>query len=272
MTSRMPTALLVVLAAMPLAGCSEDSAQSDVAVSNSLLEAAVTDLLGDGTPVLRLTEPGSCPGHFDVRPSQISQLRNSRLLLRMDFQESLDAKLSGAMSDGLQIAPISLAGGLCEPDTYLDACRQTADALVEAGLLDAETAAQRLDHITERMKELSLKVSETTAPVRGTTVIASVHQQAFCEWLGLNVVGTFRGADVEVPRQLQRAHDASRDAGAAIVIANRPEGRRAADFLAERLDGSVVVFDNFPALDGRHGSFDDMVEDNIARLLEAAGQ
>lgn len=273
MKSVVLLAALVIISATLAVGCRDEPAESpEVAVSNTLLESAVLDLLGDDTSVLRLTEPGSCPGHFDVRPSQATQLSKSRLLLRLDFQDSLDDKLSGATRAGLRIAEVHIDGGLCVPDSYLSACRQTADALVEAGLLDRESADERLEAIARRLDLLSARVEEKMGRLNGTPVVASVHQRAFCEWMGLRVVGTYRGADVEVPRRLQQAHDAGREAGAVVVIANRPEGRRAADFLAERLDGTVVVFDNFPVLGGRHGSFDDLVEDNVARFLEAAGQ
>ncbi|MFP3938007.1 MAG: metal ABC transporter solute-binding protein, Zn/Mn family, partial [Phycisphaerae bacterium] len=243
-----------------------------VAVSNSLLECAVKDLLGDSVTILRLAEPGTCPGHFAVRPSQISQLRDCRLLLRMDFQKSLDAKLSGVSRQGLEIKEVRLGGGLCSPPTYMETCRQTADALVSTGLIGRDHAEAQLRKVSERMDSLSSHVRSATVSLQDTPVLASVHQKAFCEWLGLNVVGTFRGADVEVTRRLQQAYEAARDAEVKVVIANRPEGRKAADFLADRIDGQVVVFDNFPVLDGRHGHFDDLVEDNVARLLEVAGK
>jgi ABC-type Zn uptake system ZnuABC Zn-binding protein ZnuA len=60
------------------------SEQSLIAVSNSYLGAAVHDVLGQGTPLMLLAEPGMCPGDFDLRPSQDQQLRACRLLLRFD--------------------------------------------------------------------------------------------------------------------------------------------------------------------------------------------
>ena len=54
-----------------------------------------------------------------------------------------------------------------------------------------------------------------------------------------------------------------------LVIANRPEGRRVADALAEALGAQVVVLDNFPALEGGQASFDEMLADNVRRVLAA---
>lgn len=261
--------LCVLLPLLVFGGCRDDEPPAaPVAASNSLLEAAARDLLGDGVPILRLAEPGMCPGHFDIRPSQVRQLRSCRVLLRMSSQDSLDAKLGRATDDGLRIAPVRVSGGLCVPATYLDACRQTADALVRAGLLDRASADARLEEIAARMERLTGRCRERAARLNGVSVLASAHQQPFCTWLGLRVVGTFRGADTEGSAALP--YERGKAAGVRLVVANRPEGRRAADFLAGKLGADVVVLGNFPALDAGQERFDDLVEQNLDRLLETA--
>ena len=264
-------ALLTVLAAAP-PGCrkSAEAPAADVAATNSMLECAAVDLLGDDTPVLRLAEPGMCPGHFDVRPSQVERLRRCRVLLRLDFQRSLDAKLRGPVEDGLRIAEVNIPGGLCEPESYLAACRRTADALVDAGLRDRATADARLGEIERRIGETADRCRRQVEALNGTPVVASGHQAAFCRWLGLDVVATFSGADTAGTGQIDRAIRQGEQAGAELVIANLPEGRRVADALAQRLRGRVVVFGNFPALGSRHASFDDLLDDNVGALVEAA--
>lgn len=266
-------ALLTVLTAV-VPACREpvDEPGASVAATNSMLECAAVDLLGDGTSVLRLAEPGMCPGHFDVRPSQVEQLRRSRVLLRLDFQKSLDAKLRGPVEAGLGIAEVRVPGGLCNPESYLVACRQTADALVEADLLDRVTADARLGEIERRIAETADRCRRRVEDLKGTPVVASGHQAAFCRWLGLDVVATFSGADTAGTGQIDLAIRRGEQAGATLVIANLPEGRRVADALAQRLDGQVVVFGNFPALGSRHSSFDDLLGDNVATLVEAAGR
>ena len=263
---------LCLLCAIASVGCEKSAAPggAPVAAANSLLECAAKDLLGESTPVLRLAEPGMCPGHFDIRPSQVQRLRGCRVLLRLDFQQALDVKLAGATDGGLKIVPVQIKGGLCEPSSYLSTCTQIAEALVAAGLLTKETGAERIKHIEERMKILSAQCQEETKSLEDTPVLCSVHQEAFCRWLGLDVVATFRGADVESTRQLDAALKTAREKNVRLIVANRPEGRKCADFLAERLDAKAAMFDNFPALNDGQNSFDDMVRQNVKRLLEAA--
>ena len=65
-----------------------------VAVSSPYLEAAVREVLCRDVPMVRLAGPSMCPGHFDMRPSQISELARCGLLVRFDFQQALDEKLA----------------------------------------------------------------------------------------------------------------------------------------------------------------------------------
>jgi len=271
MIMRVSILLLAALAVMPL-GCRKhsDSPEAAVAATNSLLECAVRDLLGDSTSVFRLTEPGMCPGHFDIRPSQVQQLRSCRVLLRLDFQKSLDTKLAGAKDDGLHIAEIRIPGGLCEPESYLAACRQMPDALIAANLLDRATADQRLAGIRTRIEQTASRCRQKLTDLRDRPVIVSSHQEAFCGWLGLRPVAVFAGADSAGVGQVDYAVRQGEQAGVKLIIANRPEGRRVADALANRLGAQVAVFGNFPALGSGQNSFDDLIEANVDALVKAA--
>lgn len=250
----------------PAAGASGPT----VAVSNTYLEAALHDVVGPAVPVVRLAPPGACPGHFDLRPSQITALRASRLVLRFDFQADLDQKLGATATRGPRIAAITVPGGLCEPASYLAACRQVAEATVDAGLLERTTADARLTAILQRLDELSAwargRVSE--AKLDGTAVVTSRHQAAFCRFLGLTVVATFTGADTASIEEINAAIRGGAPARA--VVANTPEGRRLADALGQRLGVPVIVFDNFPAEAFGGTGFDALVRGNVERLVTGA--
>ncbi len=256
-------------------GCDRSAAGASgptVAVSNTYLEAALHDAVGPAVPVVRLAPPGACPGHFDLRPSQITALRASRLVLRFDFQAELDQRLGTGGATGPRVAAVTIPGGLCEPPSYLAACRQVADAAVDAGLLERTTADARLAAIARRLDELGVwakrRVGEAKLP--GAAVVTSRHQAAFCRFLGLNVVATFSGADTA---SIEEIGAAIRDGTPArAVVANVPEGRRMADALGQRLGVPVVVFDNFPAETSGETGFDALVRGNVERLVAGVGR
>ena len=242
-----------------------------IATTTSYLEAAARDLLGDNVEVLRLAEPGSCPGHFDIRPSHVTQIRRCEVLLRFDFQKALDAKLTGGGTSDLRVAEIALPDGMGRPDTYLTACRQAADHFVRLALLPRADADARLEAIATRLEALARDATNRVAQtgLLGSPALASGRQRALCEWLGLRVVGDFRAADTASVGEIEDAIAAGDLAQVRLVVANLPEGRRTADALAQRLRARVVVFENFPTLAGGEVSFDAMLARNLAALLES---
>lgn len=224
--------------------------------------------------MLRLAEPGTCPGHFDMRPSQVTELRQCRALLRFDFQKSLDAKLAGADTNQPRVAEISIRRGMGLPESYLAACRQSADHFVALGLLTRPDADARLQAIAGRLDALARDATNRVAQagLAGSPVIASGHQRDFCEWLGLQVAASFRAADTASVSEIEEAIRAGKLAQIKLVIANLPEGRRTADALGDRLQAKVVVFENFPALKDGRVSFDEMLSANVAALSQTASR
>ncbi len=257
-----------------LAGCdrSPGGPTPAVAVSNSYLESAAREFLDPGAGMARLAEPGSCPGHFDLRPSQLGGLRHCRLLLRFDFQAELDRKLSAVVADRMTISAVAVPGGLCEPTSYLEVCRQVAGALVAVDLLLPEKANQQLPAIETRLQELSqwARGRIEQAGLSGAAVVSSRHQAAFCAFAGLNVVTTFSGADTASIEEISAAVREGRPARA--VIANLPEGRGLADALGARLGVPVVVLHIFPDEANHQWRFDAMVLYNIERLAAIGGR
>lgn len=264
------SALALIAACGGVAGSSVSRKDFDkqpaVAVTNSYLQAAVADLMGEDFAVVPLAGPGTCPGHFDLRPSQIERLSTCRLLVRFDFQRRIESKLRGRLGDSLTVAAVENNGGMCEPSNYAEACGQIADALVAADLIDRPAADARLAEIRRRMESLHEWSVEqiASAGLRGLPVVASSHQEAFCTGLGLNVAAAYPGGDAR-PSQLDEVVAAAQSAHAGLLIANLPAGRRTADMLAERLGVAVVVFANFPASTSPR-AFDDLVRGNVAEL------
>jgi zinc transport system substrate-binding protein len=279
-----PIKSLAALCLMAVGGCdkladapTDGAAREDVTqaatigVANSFLDAVVRELVGEDIPFISLAEPGMCPGHFDLRPSQVRAAQRCRLLFRFDFQKSLDARLSSAGDRSPHVAVVQVTGGLCEPQSFVEAGRQVAEALVGEGLLTRAEADERLAAAAQRMADLSTWARQQIAAggLEDVPVMTSRHQEAFCRSLGLRVVATFPAADISVPSEINDAVQEGQKSAIQYIIANLPEGRQAADALADRLAAQVVVLGNFPDGQGSD-SFDRLVRDNVTSLVKAA--
>ncbi|HNY79726.1 MAG: zinc ABC transporter substrate-binding protein [Sedimentisphaerales bacterium] len=255
-------------------GCRDGSAAveaSEIAVTNSYLEAVVRDLCGPDTAILCLAPPGMCPGHFDISPAQVRQLGRCRMLLLFDFQQKVEASLARLKAKGLRTHMIQGPSGLCVPDSYAATCREVAAMLSAACPTRATELEARLGAIEERLAALGdeLRTSVQSANVRAAKVLASNHQAEFARWLGLEVVATFVGSDVETISNID--HCLKQTAGQEIrfVVANQQEGAALAGALADRLGARAVVFSNFPSQADKATGFDRLLRDNVQGLIAA---
>jgi ABC-type Fe3+-hydroxamate transport system substrate-binding protein len=93
-------------------------------------------------------------------------------------------------------------------------------------------------------------------------VIASFHQRAFAEWLGLKIIGEMRRPEDVSPRELERLMALKPEA----IVANLQEGTQAAESLGQRLGVPVIVFSNFPNAEGYGRGYEGLLASNLDRL------
>ena len=245
-----------------------------VTVTTSYLECAVQDLAGDAFGYTRLAPPGMCPGHFDVSPGMVRDLRASTLLLRFDFQASLDKKIRPLVGESFPIFGIRAPEGLCIPESYQSCLQETYEALagvfpgrVEEFKSAREKALGSLSALEEECRQIM-----KSEDLLGAKVIASGHQAVFCRWLGLNVIASYSGGNASTPKELQEIIEKGKGSGVEYIIANLQEGRQQAEALSARLDAPVVTFSNFPQMSLGQMSFTQLVRDNLENLARGKSQ
>jgi len=266
------TLTLLLILTPGLVGCSASRPpdRPQVVVTTSWLECVLRDVAGDTFEIIRLSSPGGCPGHFDMKPSQMTAIRDSRFLFRFDFQNSLDEKVAPMCGRGLTIVPVIPGQGLCVPDTYLRSCHQIADALSCHDPDLRETCAASLARIERRLQKLTndVRAEVKQAGLTGSVTVASSHQTEFCRWLGLDVVEAFGSQQADNARDLAELIRSADPKHVPLIVANLQEGDRQARTLARRLNARIVVFSNFPDMSPEQDSFDALLRRNVRHLLE----
>jgi ABC-type Zn uptake system ZnuABC Zn-binding protein ZnuA len=264
--------LAVVLMIFLMCGCGDESAEdtADISVSSSYLSCAVSDIAGSRLDVFSLVPPGMCPGHFDISPSQVGRVCTSRVLFIFDFQESMKDSLSKVTNDDVHIETIAPGGGLCIPDTYAKVCRKVCDVLSKTYPENSEWFRESFNRLEARLDDLGSKVKSRieAAGLDGKKVICSIHQAGFAEWLGLEVVGTFKGRDTETAGGLNECIKAGLEQDAGVVIANKQEGTKLTEVIADRLGAEMVVFSNFPETKSDNSGFVELINQNVDKLAE----
>jgi len=246
----------------------------DIAVTNSYLQCAVEDLCQDGPNIFCLAPPGMCPGHFDVSPAEVNKLCKCRILLLFDFQKGIGESLSRIKAKGLKTGLVQALPGLCVPETYLAACQDVCNILSAQYPKKGAEYSKRLKLIEKRLENLSNELLTGTKQcgLESAKVLASDHQAQFAQWLGLDVIATFVGSDIETVSNIHQCLEKARKNTVRFIIANRQQGTVLADALAERLGAKVVVFGNFPEAGSDQNGFDLLLRKNVETLIKAAEQ
>lgn len=242
-----------------------------IGVTTSYLECAVRDLAGDLFGYVRIAPPGMCPGHFDLKPGLVRDLKKCSALFRFDFQESLDEKVRHWNKDTLSIYFINAPEGLCIPESYRlclkgvyqGLCKSFPD-MISLFESNQKQVMARLDALEKECGEWIREQGFT-----GVRVVASGHQEYFCRWLGMDVAATYSGGESSSPNQLKVILEKGKESGISYIIANQQEGRQQAEALSTHLKAPVVLFSNFPDMSDKQKSFDLLVRYNLFELKNA---
>jgi len=137
--------LLTLLA--PLS-CVESSA--DIMTGSSLIADVTQDLAEGKLEVRNLIPPGMCPGHYDVKPSDVETLANSQAFLIHNWQQdkaNIMGLIEAAQNPSLIIKVIDVPDASMVPNVQAETIDKIAQVLSEIdpgnNVLSAERRAEK---------------------------------------------------------------------------------------------------------------------------------
>ncbi|MDH4269196.1 MAG: metal ABC transporter substrate-binding protein, partial [Dehalococcoidia bacterium] len=169
---------------------------TDIMAGSSLIANIIQDVAGDKLETRTLIPPGVCPGHYDVKISDIEALANSKALFIHNFQqtyENITGAIEAAENTDLIIVVLNVTGNWMVPAVQVEAIGKIAQAL---GEIDPENAAYYAGNATERAQAIlaygeQVKDRLQDAAVDGVKVICAEMQAGFVSWAGFDIVATF---------------------------------------------------------------------------------
>ncbi len=265
--------LLTLLASL---SCAPPSA--DIMTGSSLIADVTQDLAEGKLEVRNLIPPGMCPGHYDVKPSDVETLANSQTLLIHNWQENMKnitGLVEAADNPELIIKVIDVPDTPMVPDVQAKTIDKIAQALSE---IDPENSAyyqqrgaSRKQTVLAKGEEIQGRLKE--AKVSEARVICSAMQAGFVDWAGFNVVATYgRPEDLSVAEVEQLVTEA-KQAGVALVIDNLQSGATgSSEAIALDIGAIQVTISNFPGGFEDTETWEKTVDKNVDLLLEALNE
>jgi zinc transport system substrate-binding protein len=269
-------AVLILANLFTLLSCTQQTA--DIMAGSSLIANIIQDVADDKLETRTLIPPGTCPGHYDVKPGDIVALANSKALFIHNYQENFEnitGLIEVAENPDLIIKVIDITGNWMTPPVQAEAVDKIAQAL---GEIDPENAAYYEGKAAERAQAILAKGEDVEdrlleAEVDQVKVICADMQAGFVGWAGFNITATYgRPEELSVADVEQLVTDAI-EAGVALVIDNLQSGATAAsETMAQDIEAVQVTISNFPGGFENTETWEKTIDKNVDLLLEALNE
>jgi ABC-type Zn uptake system ZnuABC Zn-binding protein ZnuA len=266
MAKRLIAQLLVIWVAV--LGCARPSGRIPVVASTTLIGTVVEAIGGNRYALTTIAPAGLCPGHFDLKPSDVTAANYAKLVLNHGWEAWFPALEEAIIRPGPRKVTLATKGNWMIPELQKQAAVEIAGLLAELDTVHADTyrlAAARYQ------ADVDSAAAAARALVTGKelpAIIAAEQQAPFLEWLGFRVVATYGRAEDFTAQELTRLARVAQDSGVALIVDNLQSGPDTGRPLAEGLKVSHVTLSNFPL----QGSYRQALLDNAAALAQALGQ
>jgi zinc transport system substrate-binding protein len=237
---------LLVAVALGLACTPRNESRVRVVASTADIAAIVAEVGRNRFAVTTIAPAGLCPGHFDLRPSDITASNQARLLLNHGWEEWYPSLAKALLSPGPRRVTLQTRGNWMIPDIH----KQATGEIVE--LLCAVDAA-RADSFRGRSQRYQARIDSAAAALKSRfraeslpAVIAADKQAPFLAWLGFRVAATYGRPEDMTAQELVRLSRAARDSGVRLFVDNLQSGPEAGLELARATNARHVLLSNFP--------------------------
>jgi zinc transport system substrate-binding protein len=237
--------------------------------STTMIGSLLQDIGGKDFTVLTILPPASCPGHFDLKPSDVRLLRQTELMIYHPYQRALQEVLKQHIPSDQRWLVLPEEKPLTLPEEYIKTGRYLLLCLTKRFPERASNLnflwSKREEEIRRLEGEMQMKFK--AQDVSSFPTIVSFHQKAFVELWGFPVVGAFDEPNGTSVQKLGELIQNGRKSAVRAIIGNLQSGDRQAAFIAKKIGVSLVVLSNFPGAEPGTASYLYLLRTNAFKLL-----
>jgi zinc transport system substrate-binding protein len=266
--------LLLTLVVLPLGCTSEATSNLKVVTTTSLIASIVERVGGDKVQVANIIAPAQCPGHFDVKPSDVQMLSDAKLFLMHGWQGEMFSTdlVKSANNPELKVVILNIPGNWMTPTVQAQAVGNITSTLAEIDPQNASyyqsNAESELAAITAKGNELKAKLA--AGNLSQVNVLCDAQITDLVQWAGFNVVASYPRPEDISAKKMQELIDQGKQAGVVIVIGNLQSGTSDVGItIASGIGAVQVTLSNFPGGFDNTETWEKALEQDVNLMLEA---
>jgi zinc transport system substrate-binding protein len=237
----------------------------NIVTSDTLVSSMVVSLLPpSGTRVTALLPPGQCPGHYDIKLSDIEKVNFADVIISM---KGLPFMVRADLDENRILILDSKERNGMVPDTHITLLNALANELAKHYPEDAPEIEARHEEAVEEIFRGAMQLQErlVRSGVVAMPVLASSMQKEILEWMGFRVVGEYGRPESMSAKEISRLSQIADNRNIVMVVDNLQSGPDAGRGIAEAQKVPHVVLSNFPLEDG----YMNALRTNVDLILDA---
>ncbi len=276
MLTKTTTFLVIMVIAFVFffAGCSKSSKDGNaqtmryIVTSDTILSGMVAALLPPNRySVEAMLPPGQCPGHYDVKLSDIEKMKRAALTLSF---KGIPFMNKTVLEVRAQLLVDAEDRNWMVPDSYIYGLSLLADGLSKHFPEDRDEIMRRKN---DAIREVRAEANTLTEKINkrggiGKPVIASSMQKQTLHWMGFHVVGEYGRPEAISAREVVQLSKIGKDQRVIAVVDNLQSGPDTGKGIAEALGVPHIILTNFPSEEGYLVT----LGENVNKMLSAVAQ
>lgn len=254
------------------AGCQKSAlsgqaiARKSLVTSDTILSGMSQSLLpSEHFDVAAILPPGQCPGHYDIKLTDIARVKRADLVVSfmgMPFMQHAE------VDAGKQLLLDAKGRNWMAPESYIAGLTVLAEKLSERFPEHKRQIAVRRELAIAEVAAANNKLSEKIkrAGISQQPVIASSMLKELLEWMGFRIVGEYGRPESISAKEIAGLTRMGREKKAAMIVDNLQSGPDAGRGIAEALGAPHVILSNFPSEKGYAATLSDNVDAVMAAM------
>jgi len=262
----MKKIFIIFLILISFTACWKKDSENVILCGTSIISSMVRDITGDDK-IKTLIPHLACPGTYDLKPEDVKKILDSKILILHPFQKYLADKVSKINKD-IMIVFIS-ASDLNTPNGYMNGLNEILNFLLQR-------FPEKKDTYLKNNEAIKLKIKNKIAgdmfflneiKDKKIKVLTSMHQRAFCEYLGFDIVSVFAGPDSLKPQDATNIIKKAKKENVNYIISNiTGDNDITAEILNKEIKIQKITFMYFPVERGEDSWFFNVYNYNLEQI------
>jgi ABC-type Zn uptake system ZnuABC Zn-binding protein ZnuA len=235
-----------------------------VTTTTSLLGTLVKAIGKEEIDVSTIVPAGMCPGHFDLKAENVKELSGSRILLSHGW-EKWTGKLLAAVDNKPALRIIGVQGNLMVPDNHKKAAEHVTSLLCSLDQQYRTVYTKNFASYTSAIDSIVKDITDRSKDIKGIKIVCSELQAEFLQWLGLDIVLTYRRAEELTPGMMAEAIKQAKREQVRLVVDNLQSGSEVGLAIAKEANVKHITLTNFPL----GNSYPEALAQNFSSVVQA---